>query len=146
LHPARLLNLGNRLTKVDPVVVSEVVETDVLFRIRDAGLLDAFHDAVPAATDACVLVFHDGTGAKTVVCLQVTGEGRDGRHADDDFELLAILICSNATFNESSSDLVPDWVLSITRCSDEELILNIDEVLTVSNHSDICICNRVLEH
>jgi hypothetical protein len=91
------------------------------------------------------LVFHDGAGPETIVCLQVTCKSGDRRHADNDFEFLAILIGLNTAINNSSSDLVPDWVLSIVCSGDEELVLDVDKVLAITDDSDVGICNRVLE-
>ncbi len=77
--------------------------------------------------------------------MQVACKSRDRRHANNDFELLAILIGLNTAINDSSSDLVPDWMLSITCSSDEELVLDVDKVLAITDDSDVRICNRVLE-
>ena len=91
------------------------------------------------------MVLHDSAGPETVVCLQVTCKSGDRRHADNDFELLAILIGLNTAIYDSSSNLVPDWVLSIVCAGDEELVLDVDKVLAITDDSDIGICNRVLE-
>jgi len=77
--------------------------------------------------------------------MKISCEGGHGRHADDDFEFLPILICLNTTISNSRSDLIPDWVLSVVCGRNEELILDIDEVLAVANDLDISVCNRVLD-
>jgi hypothetical protein len=101
---------------------------------------------VATATDARVLVFHDGSRPETVVCVEISCEGGHGGHADDDFELLAVLICLYAAISNGGSDFVPDWVLSVVCCGDEELVFNIDEVLSVADDFDIGICNGVLDY
>jgi hypothetical protein len=47
-------------------------------------------------------------------------------------------------FNNSSPNLVTDWLLFVAGGSDEELILNVNEVLAVLDDIDVRICNRVL--
>ena len=108
-------------------------------------MLNRFHDAVAATTDAEVLIFHDCSRTETVICVEISCEGGYGGHADDDLVLLAVLIRSNATLDDGGSNLVPDGVLCITCCCDEELVFDVDEVPAVADDSDVCVCDGVLE-
>lgn len=144
-YAAFLLNLGYCFANIDPVIVPQIIKSNILRRIRHASFFDYFDDAMTTAADACVLVFHDGSSSKTVISVQITCEAGDSRHADNDFVLLAVLIRSDATLSNGSSNLVPDWMLGITRSSNKELVLDVDEVLAVADDANVRVCNGVLE-
>jgi hypothetical protein len=48
---------------------------------------------------------------------------------------------SNAALRNRSSNLVPDWMLSVIASRDEELVLDVDEMFAVMDDLDICICD-----
>jgi hypothetical protein len=69
-----LLNFRHCMPCIDPVIVPEIVEADVLLRVWNSGLLNRLHDTVASSTDAVVLVFHDRTSSQTVLSVEVTGK------------------------------------------------------------------------
>ena len=106
--------------------------------------LDRFHDAVPAAADGRVLEFHDCTCTERVIGVEISSEGRDGRHAYDYFVDFVIFPGPHHTFDDCGTDFVAHRVLGIISCCDEELVFDVNEVLTVVDYFDIGVCNRVL--
>lgn len=141
---AGLLNLGHGLVGFDAVVVPQVIEADVFLWLGNPGFLQGPDDAMIPSADGIILVFHDGSGSKRLLSMQVTGKARNGGNADDDLVRFAGIVGPENTLYDGSSDLVLDWMLLIGGSGDEELILDVDKVLTVVNHLDVCIGNRVL--
>lgn len=76
--------------------------------------------------------------------MEITSESRYRWHANDNLVLLAILISTDNSFGNGSSDLVVDWVLLIGTSSDEKLVLDVNEMLTLVNNLNVGIGNRVL--
>lgn len=97
-----------------------------------------------ASADALVLVFHDGSCAETVISVKISCEGGNSWHKNNDFVLVSAPICSNNALNDGGSDFVSDRILLVACGSDEELILDVDEMLTVPNDLYVGICNGVL--
>jgi len=91
------------------------------------------------------LTLHDGTSAQCFVELQVSSEGRYCRNHDNHLVLLAISGSTNDALNHGRTDLVLDRLLLISGSSDEELILNVDEVLAVFDNLTVSVLDRVLE-
>lgn len=137
--------LGNALGSgiFDAVIVPKVVESDVLHRVVSL-LGNQLHDAVAPAVNRVVLELHNRASSESRLVCQITCEAGYGGDYDDDFVLLASAGGAENTFNDSSTDLILDWLLFITRCRNEELVLDIDEVFTVLDDLSICILDRVL--
>lgn len=128
---------------LDAVIVPKVVESDVLHGVVSL-LGNQLHDAVAPAVNRVVLELHDCASSKGRLVCQIAGEAGHGGDDDDNLVLLACAGGTENTFNDSSTDLVLDWLLFIACCCDEELILDIDEVFTVLDDLCICILDRVL--
>lgn len=94
---------------------------------------------------SCLLTFHDGAGTECFIKLQITSKRRYSRNGDDHSVLLAVSSCTNNALNHSRTNLVLDRLLLIARGSDEKLILDVDEVLAVSDDLTVRILNRVLQ-
>lgn len=75
---------------------------------------------------------------------QVTSESRNGRNDDDDSELAAFLTCSDTSINDGLTDLIVDRCLLLSRRRDEELVLNVNKVLCVSDDLTVSILDTVL--
>lgn len=76
--------------------------------------------------------------------MKITGETGDRRDADDDLVRFASLVRTEDALNNGRSNLVFDRMLAV-RCSrDEELILDVDEVLAITNDLYVRIGNGVL--
>lgn len=95
--------------------------------------------------DRVVLEFHDCAGTERIISLQITGESWHGRHDNDHLILLAVACSANNTLNNGSSDFVGDGSLGVHGRSDEELVLDIDEVLAVFDDINVGVGDRVLE-
>ena len=76
--------------------------------------------------------------------MKVSSKSGHGRHAHNYLIFLAVLMSSNDPLCNRRSNLIPDWVLGVVTSRDEELILDINEMLTVMDDLYVCICNRVL--
>ena len=99
-----------------------------------------------SAVDGIVLEFHDRSGSETGVVLQVSGKRRYGGHHHDDLVFRLIAMRLNDPLHDSCTDLILDRSLRIVGSRDEELILDVNEVLTVLDDADVGIGDGVLEY
>jgi len=90
------------------------------------------------------LTLHDGSSAQCFVELQISSKGRYGRNHDDHLVLLAISGSTNDALNHGRTDLVLDRLLLIAGSSDEELVLDVDEVLAVFDDLTVSILDGML--
>jgi hypothetical protein len=90
-----------------------------------------------------VLQFDLPSSSGSVVS-QITSESRNGRNNDDDSELAAFLACSDTSINDGLADLVVDGCLLFSSRSNEELVLDVNKVLCVSDDLTVCVLNTVL--
>lgn len=129
---------------VDAIVISQIVETDVLHRV-EPFLGDQLHDTLPASVDRVILELHNSASTQSFVITQVTSKARHRGNNNDDLVLLTSSGSTQNALDNGSTDLVLDRSLRISRGRDEELVLDVHEVLTVLDNGSICIRNRVLD-
>lgn len=140
---ATLFSLGQRPTEVDAVIVAQVVEADVVHGVV-ALLGNQLHDAVSSAVDRVVLELHNGSGSEGRVIGQITSE--TGHRGDDNEHLVLLTRLGRPqdSFHDRSADLVLHGLLGVTSGSDEELVLDVDEMLTVADDRSVGIGDGVL--
>ena len=63
IYATLLLYFRHCLSGINSIVVSEVVETNILSCVWNASFLNSVHDAVTTSANAIVLVCHDSTSA-----------------------------------------------------------------------------------
>lgn len=76
--------------------------------------------------------------------MEITCKRGNGGHADDDFVGFAILPGSDNAFHDRGSNFVADGVLSVGGGGYEELVFDVDEMLTIMDYLDVCVGNGVL--
>jgi len=86
----------------------------------------------------------DLPSSSSSIVSQITSKSRNGRDDDDDSELAAFLTCSDTSIHDGLTDLIVDGCLLLSSCSDEELVLNVNKVLCVSDDLTVCVLNAVL--
>jgi hypothetical protein len=137
------LHLGHGARGIDPVVVAQVIEADILHGV-EASPRNRLINAVPASIDRVVLELHDGAGTQCIIALEVTSESWNGGHEYDHLVLLAITSSADNSLNDRSTNSVLDWLLCVDCRSDKELVLNVDKVLTVLDGFDVGVGDGVL--
>lgn len=76
--------------------------------------------------------------------MEIAGKSRYRWNTDNNLVSFTSVVCTEDTFDNCCSNLVLNWVLAIRSCGDEELVLYVDEMLTIVDQLDICIRNGVL--
>jgi hypothetical protein len=90
------------------------------------------------------LKLHNGSCSQCFVKLQVSSKRRYGWDYDNHLVLLAIASSTYNALNDCCANLVLDGTLLVSSSCDEELVLDVDKVLTVPNGLNIRVLNRVL--
>jgi hypothetical protein len=88
---------------------------------------------------------HNCSGSKAGISFEIAGKRWNGWHDDYNFILLTCCGRPKYAFNKGSPNLVSYRLLGVTSGGDEELILNVQKVSTVSYHAYVRIRNRVLD-
>jgi hypothetical protein len=130
---------------MNAIIIPQIIETNILLRIRNPLLLDGFYDAVSSPADRSVLEFHDGARTERIVGVEIACECGDRRHADYYFVDFVVFPGSHDTFYDCGADFVPYGVLRVGSGSYEELVFDVDEVLAVVNYFDVGVCYGMLK-
>lgn len=137
------LGLQHRTAHVDSVVVSKVIESYVVHGVV-TFLGNELHNAVATSVDGIVLKFHNCPGAESGLVHQIAWETRDRWNNDNHLPLLASPSGTQDALYDRSADLVLNRLLFIAGCRDEELILDVNEMLAISDDSRVSVRDRVL--
>lgn len=144
IHAALMLCCRHQPSIVDPIIAAKVVEPDVIHRV-EALLGNQLHDAVATPADGVVLELHDSSRAESLIVSEVARKARHRGNHHDHLVFLASASSTQDALHDGGADLVLHRALRITCCRDEELVLDVHKMLTVLNHSSVCIRDRVFQ-
>lgn len=76
--------------------------------------------------------------------MEIACEGGDRGHTYYYFVDFVVLPGANDALDDGGADFVAYWVLGVRGCGDEELVFDVNEVLTIVDYLDVGVCDRML--